>query len=252
MFNSEIGGGDAHSITVRGHDLVNDLFNRDFIDVLALELLGQFPTPELKRMLNLFLVSATDHGLTPSALSARLTLHGAPESMQGALAAGLLGAGSRFLGVIEYSARFLRDALPVQDHYTDDELRQYAEECVKANKAVRRKIPGVGHPIHVDGDPRCERMFEIARECGYYGHYSRFALELAAAAARQSGRKIPLNATGAKGAIVLDMGLTPELGKALTMIGRSVGLMAHIIEEQNNPIGQKVWDMASSGGGTQI
>lgn len=247
MFNSQIGGGDAHSISVRGHDLVNDLFNRDFIDVLALELLGKFPTPELKRMLNLFLVSATDHGLTPSALSARLTLHGAPESMQGALAAGLLGAGSRFLGVIEYSARFLRDALPQQDSYTDEELEHFAEECVKANKAVKRKIPGVGHPIHVDGDPRCERMFEIARECGFYGNYSRFALALAAAAARQSGRKIPLNATGAKGAIVLDMGLTPELGKALTMIGRSVGLMAHIIEEQQNPIGQKVWDMASGG-----
>src|SRR5690606_5126872 len=248
MFNSQIGGGDAHSISVRGHDLVNDLFNRDFIDVLALELLGRFPTPELKRMLNLFLVSATDHGLTPSALSARLTLHGAPESMQGALAAGLLGAGSRFLGVIEYSARFLRDALPQQDSYTDEELRHFAEECVKANKAAKRKIPGVGHPIHVDGDPRCARMREIARECGCYGNYSRFATELAAAAARQSGRKIPLNATGAKGAIVLDMGLTPELGKALTMIGRSVGLMAHIIEEQQNPIGQQVWDMASGGG----
>jgi len=245
MFNSQIGGGDAHSISVRGHDLVNDLFNRDFIDVLALELLGQFPSPELKRMLNLFLVSATDHGLTPSALSARLTLHGAPESMQGALAAGLLGAGSRFLGVIEYSARFLCDALPQQDSYTDDELRHFAEECVKVNKAAKRKIPGVGHPIHVDGDPRCERMFEIARDCGFYGNYSRFAVALAAAAARQSGRKIPLNATGAKGAIVLDMGLTPELGKALTMIGRSVGLMAHIIEEQQNPIGQKVWDMAA-------
>ncbi len=245
MLNSNIGGGDAHSILVRGHDLVNDLFNRDFIDVLGLELLGEFPSPQLKRMLNLFLVSATDHGLTPSALSARLTLHGAPESMQGALAAGLLGAGTRFLGVIEYAARFLRDALPKQDSYTDDDLRRYAEECVAANKAAKRRIPGVGHPIHVDGDPRCERMFEIARECGYYGAYSRFAVELAAAAARQSGRKIPLNATGAKGAIVLDMGLTPELGKALTLIGRSVGLMAHIIEEQQNPIGQQVWDMAS-------
>ena len=245
MFDSKIGGGDAHSITVRGHDLVNDLFNREFIDVLALELLGKFPTPELKRMLNLFLVSATDHGLTPSALSARLTLHGAPEAMQGALAAGLLGAGSRFLGVIEYAARFLRDALPAQDSYTDEELRQYAEECVNANKAAKRKIPGVGHPIHVDGDPRCEKMFAIAKECGYYGNYSRFAVELAAAAARMSGKKIPLNATGCKGAIVLDMGLTPELGKALTMIGRSVGLMAHIIEEQQNPIAQKVWDMAA-------
>jgi len=246
MIRSEIGGGDAHRITVRGHDLVHDLFDkRDFIDVMSLELLGRFPDDRLKRMLNLFLVSATDHGLTPSALSARLTLHGAPEAMQGALAAGLLGAGSRFLGVIEYSARFLRDALPRQKSWTDEQLREAAERCVRETRAAKRKIPGVGHPVHVDGDPRCEKMFEIARDCGYYGAYCRFAVELAAAASRATGRKIPLNATGAKGAITLDMGLTPEQGKALTLIGRTAGLMAHILEEQRTPLGQQVWDMAA-------
>jgi citrate synthase len=248
MIKSSIGGGDAHHIRVRGYDLVDDLFDqRDFVDVMALELFGQFPDTNLKRMLNLFLVSSTDHGLTPSALSARLTLHGAPESMQGALAAGLLGAGSRFLGVIEYSARFLRDALPKRAQWTDDELRAAAEACVMTEKAAKRKIPGIGHPIHVDGDPRCEKMFAVARECGYHGIHCRFATEIAAAAARLSGRKIPLNATGAKGAIVLDMGLSPEAGKALTLIGRTAGLMAHILEEQRQPIGQQLWDMAAGG-----
>lgn len=116
---------------------------------------------------------------------------------------------------------------------------------VKTSKAAKCKIPGVGHPIHVDGDPRCTKMFEIARECGYDGIYSRFAVELAGVAARLSGRKMPLNATGAKGAIVLYMDLTPELGKVLTMIGRTIGLMAHIIEEQQNPIAQEIWDMAA-------
>lgn len=249
MIKTDIGGGDADTIIVRGYNLVEDLFDkRDFVDVMALEILGAFPPPPLKRMLNLFLVSATDHGLTPSALSARLTLHGAPESLQGALAAGLLGAGTRYLGVIEHAARFLRDALPARASWTDDELREAAEECVRANKAAKRKIPGVGHPIHVDGDPRCLKMFEVARECGYYGIHCRFANELAAAAARLSGRKIPLNATGAKGAIALDMGLSPEAAKALTLIGRSAGLMAHILEELRSPIGQQVWDMAAGTG----
>ncbi|OZI44342.1 citryl-CoA lyase [Bordetella genomosp. 4] len=246
MLKTDIGGGDAATIMVRGYNLVEDLFDkRDFVDVMALEILGSFPSAQLKRMLNLFLVSATDHGLTPSALSARLTLHGAPESLQGALAAGLLGAGTRYLGVIEHAARFLRDALPVRDSWTDAELRDVAEDVVRTNKAAKRKIPGVGHPIHVDGDPRCLKMFEVARDCGYYGHYCRFANELAAAAARLSGRKIPLNATGAKGAIALDMGLTPEAAKALTLIGRSAGLMAHILEELRTPIGQQIWDMAA-------
>ena len=246
MIKSDIGGGDAHTIIVRGYDLVQDLFDkRDFVDIMALEILGKFPDANLKRMLNLFLVSATDHGLTPSALSARLTLHGAPESLQGALAAGLLGAGTRFLGVIEHAARFLRDALPVRDSWTDEALREAAEECVRANKAAKRKIPGIGHPIHVDEDPRCLKMFEIARDCGYYGIHCRYATELAAAASRLSGRKFPLNATGAKGAIALDMGLSPEAAKALTLIGRSAGLMAHVLEELQTPIGQKVWDMAA-------
>lgn len=245
MIKSDIGGGDAHSILVRGHDLVHELFDRDFIDVMALELFGSFPDARFKRMLNLFLVSATDHGLTPSAISSRLTLHGAPESIQGALAAGLLGAGTRFLGVIEHSARFLRDALPTHEGaWSDDELRAAAEQCVRDAKAANRKIPGIGHPIHVDGDPRCEKMFEIATECGYYGTHCRFAREIAAAAGRLSGgRKIPLNATGAKGAIALDMGLTPEQAKALTLIGRTAGLMAHIIEEIRQPIGQQIWDV---------
>lgn len=246
MFQSNIGGGDADHITIRGYDLVDDLIDqRDFIDVLCLTVLGRFPDANQRRMINMFLVTAADHGLTPSALAARLTLHGAPEAMQGALAAGLLGAGTRFLGVIEYSARFLRDALPQQETWTDEQLRAAAEDCVEKNRAAKRKIPGLGHPIHVDGDPRCEKMFEIARDCGYYGTYCRFAVELASAASRATGRKIPLNATGAKGAITLDMGLTPEQGKALTLIGRTAGLMAHIIEEQRHPLGQEIWDMAA-------
>ena len=108
------------------------------------------------------------------------------------------GTGAKYFHRLCRFERFLRDALPKQDSYTDEELRRYAEECVAANKAAKRKIPGVGHPIHVDGDPRCEKMFEIARDCGYYGNYSRFAVELAAAAARTSdsatcrvGRAVP-------------------------------------------------------------
>src|SRR3546814_19444900 len=112
MFKSNIGGGDADHITIRGYDLVDDLIDqRDFIDVLCLTVLGSFPDTNQRRMINMFLVTAADHGLTPSAFATRLTLHGAPESLQGAVATGILGAGSPYLGEVENAARFLQQAV---------------------------------------------------------------------------------------------------------------------------------------------
>ncbi|UBM08274.1 citryl-CoA lyase [Cupriavidus metallidurans] len=248
MLNSAIGGGDADHIKVRGYDLVDDLMDqRDFIDVLCLEILGDFPDANLKRMINMFLVTSSDHGLTPSALSTRLTLHGAPESLQGAVAAGILGAGSRFLGTVEYSARFLAGvATDVGADWTAEHMRAAAEAAVARSRASGKRIPGIGHPIHVGGDPRCIKLLKVADECGYQGHHCALAQEIAAAATRAAGKPVPLNATGAKGAILLDMGMSPEFGKGLTLIGRVAGLVAHVIEEREHPIAQDIWDMATA------
>ena len=248
MLKSNIGGGDADHITIRGVDLVEDLIDkRDFVDILCLTILGNFPDDNQRRMINMFLMTAVDHGLTPSALATRLTLHGAPESMQGAVAAGILGAGSRFLGVVEYAARFLLQAAEAFEGADDDAVAMaaHAELVVTRERESRRRIPGIGHPIHVDGDPRCEKILEVAADCGYFGKHCRYALALATAASRIFGKKVPLNATGAKAAVLLDMGLSPEFGKGMTMIGRVAGLIAHIIEERERPISQQVWDMAS-------
>jgi len=248
MFKSSIGGGDADHITIRGYDLVDDLIDkRDFVDVLCLTVLGRFPDGNERRMLNMFLVTAADHGLTPSAMATRLTLHGAPESMQGAVAAGLLGAGSRYLGVVEYAARFLGQAVADFGGPDDDEPARdaHARRIVAREREAHRRIPGIGHPIHVDGDPRCKKILAVAADCGYYGKHCRYVLALAAAATREFGKPVPLNATGAKAAVLLDMGLSPEFGKGLTLIGRVAGLIAHIIEEREQPISQALWDAAS-------
>ncbi|WP_399678545.1 citryl-CoA lyase [Xenophilus sp.] len=248
MFKSYIGDGDADHIRVRGHDLVDDLLDKhDFVDVLCLAILGEFPDERMRRMVNNSLVTSIDHGLTPSALATRLTLHGAPESLQGAVAAGLLGAGSRFLGTVEVSARFMQEALSglqTQDDPSDAQLRQAADAAVARSRAARGKIPGFGHPIHTQGDPRALRAQRIAQEEGYFGRHFRFALQLAQALSAQVGRPMPLNATGAKAAVLLDLGLSPEFGKALTLIGRVAGLVAHAFEERSRPIGQDLWNMA--------
>jgi citrate synthase len=251
MLKSYIGGGDADHIRIRGHDLVEDLLDKhDFVDVLCLAILGKFPDARLRRVINDSLVTAVDHGLTPSALATRLTLHGAPESLQGAVAAGLLGAGSRFLGTVEVSARFMEEALrelAEQDEPTDDQLRVLARAAVAQARAAGRKVPGFGHPIHVHGDPRAQRAQRIAREEGYFGRHFRFALQVAQELSAAVGRPMPLNATGAKAAVLLDLGLSPEFGKALTLIGRVAGLVAHAFEERERPIGQALWDMAVAG-----
>lgn len=250
MFKSNIGGGDADHIRIRGYDLVNDLVDKhDFVDVLCLAILGEFPDQKMRRIVNNSLVTAIDHGLTPSALATRLTLHGAPESLQGAVAAGLLGAGSRFLGTIETSASFLQDALegiPKIDEPSDIQLRQLADEVAQHARLTGQKIPGFGHPIHVQGDPRTQRARQIAQEEGYFGRHFRFALHLSEALSAAAGRPIPLNATGSKAAVLLDLGLSPEFGKALTLIGRVAGLVAHAFEERVRPIGQDLWDMAAA------
>lgn len=247
MLKSNIGGGDADHITIRGYDLVDDLIDkRDFVDVLCLTILGYFPDANQRRMINMFLVTAADHGLTPSAMATRLTLHGAPESMQGAVAAGLLGAGSRFLGVVEYAARFLEQAVADYTGADDDEeaMQAHAQQLVARERQARRRIPGIGHPIHTGGDPRCEKILAVAADCGYFGKHSRYARALATAASLIFDKPVPLNATGAKAAVLLDMGLSPEFGKGMTLIGRVAGLIAHVIEERQQPVSQHLWDFS--------
>src|SRR5918998_5372728 len=110
-FRTSVGTSDADSITVMGRDVARDLMGRTTLTELAfLVVQRRPPSAEETRLLDAVLISLADHGLTPIALSARLTHTGAPESLQGAVAAGLLGAGSVFLGVVEDTVRFLDEA----------------------------------------------------------------------------------------------------------------------------------------------
>src|SRR6218665_840574 len=142
MLKSYIGGGDAEHIRIRGQDLVEDLLDKpDFVDVLCLAGLGD---EKRGRVITNSLVTSIDRGLAPSALATRLTLHGAPESFQGAVAAGLLGAGSRFLGTVEVSASFMKEAMgafkSVADP-SDAQLGELADAAAARSRAARRKIP---------------------------------------------------------------------------------------------------------------
>ena len=180
-------------------------------------------------MLDAVLVSLADHGLTPTVLAARLTHTGAPESLQGAMAAGLLGAGSVFLGVVEDTVRFL------------DGIGEDVEGAVAREIEAGKRIPGLGHPVHKVEDPRTPRIYAIAEETGLAGSYLARLREVAAAHARQTGRELPINGAGVAGAALADLGFPAALLRGFALLARTAGLLGHLAEELQSPIGMRLY-----------
>lgn len=245
MIKTDIGYTTPDTITVRGKNLADELLGKiDFVDMIIFSFYGRMPEQREKAMLNLLLVLCTDHGLTPSAVSARLTYLGAPEALQGAVAAGLLGAGSVFLGNAQNAAEMLIDgAKPLTDKATDEEVLQRARDVIDERKAKGLHIVGIGHNLHVNGDPRVPVLIKYSKEHGYYGKHWRLMLALEQVMNKERGKKLPLNAGGGTGAILAEMGLDPLLGRGVALIGRCAGLIAHVAEERDHPFGMKLWDL---------
>jgi citrate synthase len=227
---TSVGTSDADSITVMGRDLAGDLMGKATLTELAfLVVQRRMPSPAETRLFDAVLVSLADHGLTPTVLAARLTHTGAPESLQGAMAAGLLGAGSVFLGVVEDTVRFL-------DAIGDDVEGGIARELEAGSR-----IPGLGHPVHRVQDPRTPRIYEIAEETGLTGTYLSRLREVAEAHARQAGRELPVNGAGVAGAALADLGFPPALLRGFALLARTAGLLGHLAEELQSPIGMRLY-----------
>jgi citrate synthase len=240
---SGIGHSTADSITVCGRDLANELMGRVSFTELAFMIVARRP-PEAgeARLLDAVLVSLADHGLTPTVLAARLTHTGAPESLQAAVAAGLLGAGSVFLGPTGDTAQFLRDVLARLDgEPTDEALREAAATAVRARRDAGRRVPGLGHPIHKELDPRVPRLYEIATDAGVLGPHMRLLEALRAANEEISGKRLPINGAGAAGAALADLGLPPDLARGFALLARTAGLVGHLAEEAEHPLGMPLY-----------
>jgi citrate synthase len=240
---SDIAWSDRERIVIRGHDLVGDLLGKaTFGNMAFLELFHRLPEPNEAVVFDSLLVSLVEHGITANALASRLTLLGAPESLQGAVAAGLLGLGSTFVGTIEGSARILQDASSDRAWQTDDaEMEKAAEEIVDSFASRKAPIPGIGHPVHRPVDPRAERLFEIARENGLDDANERLLRRIGRVAEQRLDRELPVNATGAIGAIASTLGLNWKVTRGLGVMARAVGLVGHIQEELDQPIAASVW-----------
>ncbi len=225
-----VGASDADSITLMGRELSTDLMGKVTLTELTfLMVQRRMPSAEETRLFDAVLVSLADHGLTPTVLAARLTHTGAPESIQGAIAAGLLGAGSVFLGVVEDTARFL------------DEVGEDVETGVTQALEAGRRIPGLGHPVHKVRDPRTARIYAIAEETGQLGPHLRRLREVAEVHRRQTGRELPINGAGVAGAALADLGFPIPLLRGFALLARTAGLLGHLAEEMEHPLGMPLY-----------
>src|SRR6185436_9666884 len=202
---SSMGRAELDRIFVRDYDLNKDLLGKiSFAQMLYLMLEGQLPSAEQARMIDAMLIVLVDHGMTTGAAAARMTFHSAPEAIQGAVAAAILGAGSVHLGSSEYCAKMLTDALAKEPK--DADLDAVALKTVERRLANNQLIPGIGHGIHTCGDPRADRLFEIAQETKVYGRNCELLKKIGKVADQKVGRHLPVNVPGAIAAISQDMG----------------------------------------------
>lgn len=243
-YPTALGASDLRTITLLGQSLADDVMGKVGFGELAYWLATQRrPTPGQTRVFEAVLAALADHGFTPTAIAARMTYLSAPESVQGALAAGILGGGSRFLGVTEDTGRFLDDVLtgvpqPPSDEAGWDAL---ALATVQAQKQAGRFVPGLGHPVHKEGDPRTRRLMEIATEEGMFGPHLTLFAAIGRVHPQVLGRTLPLNGAGVCGAALADLDLPIALLRGFALLARTAGLIGQLAEEMRRPLGREMW-----------
>lgn len=203
---------------IHGYKITDLIDKVNFTDAIWLELKGELPTEKERAMLDAILISTIDNGMGPPSVTNARNSASAGNPMQAAVAAGILGVGEHHGGAIEECARLLQLGLS-------------AEKLVEKVLSSGDRIPGFGHKVYKDEDPRATQIFEKAKSLGFFGEYSGLAKAVEQTLEKTKGKKIVINVDGAIAAVVSDMGFDYRLGKGFFIIGRIVGLVAHIFEE---------------------
>lgn len=231
-------GFDADNILIRGKNLVSEIMGKySFTELFLLQALGAEPTERQCRIVDAVMVTIMEHGLVPSALATRLTHHGAPESFQGAVAAGLLGVGDRYAGTAGECGALLEEivAAPGQDR------KSVALEKVRCYRQARRPVPGFGHPVHHGGDPRVERLLEIAMAAGIDGDYVKAMRLLESCLQEVLKKNLVINASAAIAAVLAEAGVPASMMRGIVLTARCAGLVGHLFEEMHHPIANNLW-----------
>jgi citrate synthase len=230
----------ADAIYVRGASLVDELIGKlTFTEMMYFQLLGVKPTPAQAKVLDAVLVTLMEHGITPSAIATRLIYDSCPEAIQAAVAAGILGVGSTFIGTMEGCAANLEEII------SSENQSNAAKAIAQRVRAAKKPIPGFGHPHHKPDDPRSPRLIAIAEEAGVPGRHIGALRVLAREVDAAWGRHLTINATGAVAALLGEIGVPQEVMRGIAVVSRAAGLVGHIREEQLDPSARHIWSQVS-------
>ena len=230
---TEICGFDADTIFLRGKNLVDEVIGQySLTGAFLLQALGKEPTARQIELLDVVLVTIMEHGLVPSVVASRLTFHGAPESMQGAVAAGLLGVGDRYAGTAAQCGEVLSQLI------ASDDMASAAQALVGRYRSQKTPVPGFGHPIHTGKDPRVEKLLSYVSEDSKAFQAAR-SLEVALSEALR--KPLVMNVSTVLAVLMFEIGIPVSAMRGVILISRCAGLVGHLLEETEAPVGNSLW-----------
>jgi len=231
-------------IVVRGRSLAEDLVGKiSFSDFIFLHARGRLPSEAESVLFGALLVNSMDHGINLPVLSARLTYGGAPDAIQGAIAAGILGVGRVGDGAIETVASTLYElSAKVEAGASEEEA---VDEFISAMVEKGGPIAGLGHAYHKTGDTRVDRLFELAEEQKVSGRYIRLLKMIAERFSARKGKSIPINGAGAVAALYCELEFPAPFAKAATIVALSAGVAGHLMEEISQPMAREIRNLVA-------
>ena len=231
---------DTNILTIRGRDTLSEIVGeKSFTETFFFIVTGSMPSPGQTACFDACLNILMDHGLTPSALVARLTEDSVPEDMQVAISAGLLLVANRHVGTMSGAGHLLAEGTA-----SEEDSNTWAARVVKEHRAQKKRIPGFGHPHYFPEDPRAARLFDVARDAGCNGKYIALMKLLEQEIQEAMGRRLVLNVTGAMAAVLSEIGFPVEAMRGVAVVGRAAGLVAHIVEEKQTGLARHLIDYA--------
>lgn len=197
--------------------------HRSFASMVFELLSEKVPSKVEETIFELILNLSIDHGSdTPSA---QATIEAAKEgkTISDAVAAGVTEINDVHGGAQEQLMEIL-----YRIQSSEFRVQNLVEEFLKEGK----RIPGFGHRIYKEKDPRAELILEKMKEAVMGEEFIKIALELKNELENQAGKSLPLNIDGVISVALCSFGWDPKLGKAVFIIARTPGLCGQFLNNQ--------------------
>ena len=233
---------DTGRFRMRGKDVLSEIVGeKTFSETFYFIVTGRELSQEYLRAFDACLIILMDHGLTPTALVARMVHDSLPDDVQLPMIAGTMMVGNKFAGTMSGAGALYREGAAF-----DGDSRHWARTVIQRFREQGKFIPGYGHPYYFPRDPRAQRMFDIAEACGLEGKFISLAMILGEEIEKARGKPLTLNVTGALGAVLCELDFPVGVMRSVAAIGRAAGLIAHIHEETQNPISPAIVDFVNN------